>query len=301
MQRVAFGVCLACLVWSSACVTKKSYIELETRYGDATAALAAEQGKTRSLEQALQEEQARSQAQAAEIAELTVALEQARLRSAELMQQLALAQEDHAQLEQQLAETLKDRSKLKESIDEMRRALALATIQRRATEARIAAYKRLLARFQAMIDAGKLEVRIINGRMVIILRSDVLFASGSIKISDEGTAAVVELTNILADMPNRAFQVEGHTDNKPIKTTRFPSNWELAAGRAIAVANVMIDAGLPASAISAASFGENAPTASNDTEDGRAQNRRIEIVLVPDLSELPGFEELETLGRANGT
>lgn len=301
MQRVAFRVCFACLVWSSACVTKKSYVELETRYGDATAALSAEQGKTQSLEQALQAEQARAQRLEAEITELTVTLEQTRVRAVELEQKLAGSREDYTQLEQQLAETLKDRSKLKESIGEMRRALALATIQRRATEARIAAYKRLLARFQAMIDAGKLQVRIINGRMVIILRSDILFASGSVKISDEGTAAVVELTNILADMPNRAFQVEGHTDNKPIKTTRFPSNWELAAGRAIAVANVMIGAGLPASAISAASFGEYAPAASNETEDGRAQNRRIEIVLVPDLSELPGFEELEALGRTNGT
>ena len=98
-------------------------------------------------------------------------------------------------------------------------------------------------------------------------------------------------------MADRQFQVEGHTDDQPIKTTRFPNNWWLASGRAIAVAEILIKAGLQTTAVSAASFGEFRPITSNSTPQGRAQNRRIEIVLVPDLSKVPGFEELDRAAR----
>ena len=97
----------------------------------------------------------------------------------------------------------------------------------------------------------------------------------------------------LSTIPERRFQVEGHTDNVPIKTAQFPSNWELAAARALIVTKTMVEAGLPGERVSAASFGESKPAVSNDTPDGKAQNRRIEIVVVPDLSTLPGFDELQ--------
>ncbi|MCA9715720.1 MAG: OmpA family protein [Myxococcales bacterium] len=267
------------------CVTKKKYTALEQQLNDTAAALAKEQDKSQSLEQALGDEKRH--------------VEQLDEQIAGLEQKLQDAEAQLRGLEEDLAKTIKDRSALKESIDEMKRALAVAKLQRRLADARIASYKNLLGRFQSMIDSGKLQVKIVNGRMVLVLRSDILFASGSVKISDEGKAAIVELSQILAEMKGRNFQVEGHTDNQPIKTQRFPSNWELAAARAIAVANVMIEAGLSSAAVSAASYGENMPTASNDTDEGRAQNRRIEIVLVPDLSDLPGFEELNKLGSSS--
>ena len=90
--------------------------------------------------------------------------------------------------------------------------------------------------------------------------------------------------------------MEGHTDNVPIRTEQFPSNWELASARALTVLKTMVDAGLPAARVSAASFGDSKPTAGNDTTDGKALNRRIEIVVVPDLSSLPGFDELQKVG-----
>jgi chemotaxis protein MotB len=100
----------------------------------------------------------------------------------------------------------------------------------------------------------------------------------------------------LSAIPDRKFQVEGHTDNVPIRTEQFPSNWELASARALTVLKTMVDAGMPAARVSAASFGDSKPAASNDSSDGKAQNRRIEIVVVPDLSTLPGFEELQKAG-----
>jgi chemotaxis protein MotB len=132
--------------------------------------------------------------------------------------------------------------------------------------------------------------------MVVNLSSDILFPSGSAAVSKDGKAALVEVAQVLAQIPDRKFQVEGHTDNVPIKTDAFPSNWELASARALVVTKTLVDAGLPASRVSAASFGDTKPSASNGTQEGRAQNRRIEIVVVPDLSSLPGFEELQRLG-----
>jgi chemotaxis protein MotB len=78
----------------------------------------------------------------------------------------------------------------------------------------------------------------------------------------------------------------------PIATSQFPSNWELSAARAITVLKAMLEAGMPAARVSAAAFGDTAPAASNDSAEGKTANRRIEIILVPDLSLLPGFDEL---------
>lgn len=102
------------------------------------------------------------------------------------------------------------------------------------------------------------------------------------------------LAEVLRSIPDRSFQVEGHTDNVPIRTKQYPSNWELAAARALTVVKTMVESGMPPERVSAASYGEHRPAAPNDTEEGRAQNRRIEIVVVPDLSSLPGSEELKT-------
>ncbi|MFT4623005.1 MAG: chemotaxis protein MotB [Myxococcota bacterium] len=193
------------------------------------------------------------------------------------------------------AAMLNDRSRLTASMAELQLALRDLERRRAAAEARVAEFKDLLARFRDLIDAGTLQVKIVNGRMVVQLATDVLFASGRADLSDEGGAALDSVAAILASIPLRAFQVEGHTDDVPIRTTRFPSNWELAAARSIGVARRLVEGGLAADRVSAASFGEHRPTAANGTAEGRRANRRIEIVVVPDLSELPGAEALEAL------
>lgn len=193
------------------------------------------------------------------------------------------------------AALLSDRKALKASVEDMERALAEMEARRAQAEARVAEYKSLLSRFQALIDAGKLRVKIVNGRMVVELATDVLFASGDASLSKDGAAAVTEVGKVLATIPDRSFQVEGHTDNVPIKTDRFPSNWELASARAITVVHQLVGAGVAADRVSAASYGENRPVQANDTAAHKAANRRIEIVVVPDLTGLPGFEELQKL------
>jgi chemotaxis protein MotB len=83
----------------------------------------------------------------------------------------------------------------------------------------------------------------------------------------------------------------------PINSAQYPSNWELAAARAITVLKSMVEAGLLSDRISAASFGDTRPITPNDSKESKAQNRRIEIIIVPDLSQLPGFEELKALDK----
>ncbi|MBM4282526.1 MAG: endoflagellar motor protein [Deltaproteobacteria bacterium] len=175
---------------------------------------------------------------------------------------------------------------MRSALDELNRRKAEA-------DARVAEYRALLARFRALIDAGKLNVKIIDGRMVVALASDILFPSASAALSKEGRAAIDEVAVVLASIPDRRFQVEGHTDDLPIKTAQFPSNWELAAARALTVTRAMVDAGLPEARVSAASYGAAKPAVTSATPEGRAQNRRIEVVVVPDLSTLPGFDELQ--------
>jgi chemotaxis protein MotB len=205
---------------------------------------------------------------------------------------LAAAQKKASDLENERAMLLKDQSQLNASIDEMKRALEELDQRKIATEARMEEYRQLLEKFKKLIDAGKLKVKIVDGRMVVELATDVLFDSGSAKLSDAGKAAIVEVSQVLATIPERDFQVEGHTDNVPIATAQYPSNWELASGRALTVMKTMVEAGMPATRISAASYADTRPVRANDTDDGKSANRRIEIVLVPDLSGLPGFDEL---------
>ena len=99
----------------------------------------------------------------------------------------------------------------------------------------------------------------------------------------------------LTALPGRRFQVEGHTDDVPIHNNAYPSNWELAAARALVVVRTLLDGGLGPEALSAGSFAEYHPVAANADEAGRTRNRRIEIVVVPDLTGLPGYDELQRL------
>lgn len=269
----------------SGCVTQGTYDALkadhERTQGELSASTAAGAEKDKAIDGLKRSE-----------VELKTALELEKARAKELEQQVAA-------LNSERATALKDKSKLQASIAEMTAALTELQRRREAAEARVAEYKGLLDRFKSLIDAGKLTVKIVDGRMVVVLATDVLFASGSATLSKDGKAAILQVASLLASIPKRSFQVEGHTDNVPIATAQYPSNWELASARAINVVKAMIEGGMPAARISAASFGESKPSVPNDTPVQRAANRRIEIIIVPDLSTLPGFDELNKLEKSS--
>ncbi|MEQ1501237.1 MAG: OmpA family protein [Myxococcota bacterium] len=258
---------------ATGCVPKKKFdalqAELDATRTDLSGKLDAETGKSTSLQDALTAEEA---------------------KAADLQKQLD-------ELNHKYSEVMADKSKLDASVAEMEAALRDLQARKAAADARIAEYKDLLGKFKALIDAGRLKVKIVDGRMVVELASDILFASGSAGLSPEGETALLDVAKVLATIADRHFQVEGHTDNDPIKTERFPSNWELGAGRAITVVQTLQKGGVPIVRLSAASYSENRPVAANDSAEHKASNRRIEIVVVPDLSLLPGYEELEGLAQ----
>lgn len=161
--------------------------------------------------------------------------------------------------------------------------------QKEAAEKRIAAYKALQDKFRALVDTGKLQVVFRNGQMTLKLPSGILFPSGSADLSKGGQQALTDVTNILKEFQDRRFLVAGHTDNQPIRTAQFKNNWYLSTARANSVVQAMIKDGFPAKNLAAAGYAEFDPVAPNDTEAGREQNRRIEIILVPNLEELPSL------------
>lgn len=118
----------------------------------------------------------------------------------------------------------------------------------------------------------------------VILQGEVLFDSGSDALKPAGERLMIEigrnLAPLLAAEPDQMVLVGGHTDDRPIHE-RFASNWELSAARALAVSRVLIEAGVPEARVVASGFGQHHPRAPNTDERTRAQNRRIEVLLVP--------------------
>jgi chemotaxis protein MotB len=167
----------------------------------------------------------------------------------------------------------------KARLEELRKAQAAAA-------ARAQLYKDVLAKFQKMIDAGQLRIALRNGRMVIQLANDVLFDSGQTQIKSTGQQALTQVAGIFRTIPDRKFQVAGDTDNVPIHTERFPSNWELSTARAVEVVRYLVAQGVRPEVLSAAGYGEFDPIAANDDPASRARNRRIEITLQPNIDEL---------------
>jgi chemotaxis protein MotB len=150
----------------------------------------------------------------------------------------------------------------------------------------------MINKFKAMIDLGKVRVRVVRGRMVVELAENILFDSGRSDLKKEGQEALTQVATVLASIANRDFQVAGHTDNIPIKSAKFPSNWELSTARAVVVTKWLAEQGVDPTRVSAAGYADTQPVASNADAEGRKQNRRIEIVLMPNLDELPDLSSL---------
>jgi chemotaxis protein MotB len=174
---------------------------------------------------------------------------------------------------------------VQQQLEELRR-------QKAAAEARLAVFRNLVKKLQSMITTNELKVVPRNGRLVIALQNDILFDSGSTTLKPAGQKTLEKVAQVLASIEDRNFLVAGHTDNIPIKTSRFASNWELSSERAVVVVQFLIKKGMGGKQLSAAGYSEFDPVAANDTDTNRAQNRRIEIILQPNISELPSLDDL---------
>jgi chemotaxis protein MotB len=141
-------------------------------------------------------------------------------------------------------------------------------------------------------EKDELSIEIKNGKVYVSMSDKLMFKSGKADVQEKGIAALDALGKVLAKNENFEILVEGHTDNVPIKTAQYNDNWDLSAARSIAVVRILQTGGtLNPARLTAAGKGEYEPKASNDTPEGRAKNRRTEIILTPNLSELMNYIE----------
>ncbi len=146
---------------------------------------------------------------------------------------------------------------------------------------------------QAEIERGDITIKQVRDRLTINMVEKVLFNSGQAQVKPAGLKILTQVSDVLKNVTDKQIRIEGHTDNVPIGLKirdKFPTNWELSTARATNVVRFFIDrGGVSRESLEAVGFADTRPVAGNDTEDGRTENRRIEIVLYPrDLSQVIG-------------
>jgi chemotaxis protein MotB len=220
----------------------------------------------------------------AEVAELGARIASMAEYQQALQDELAKLGFDKAAMDAKYQSALAEQQRM---IDEMKKRQARA-------QARLDTLKNMLAKFKKLIEGGKLNVRIRDGKLMLELPSAVLFPLGKAEISDDGAVTLREVASVLAQIHDREFQVAGHTDDVPITSGRFEDNWELSAARSVAVVRALVEMGVDPKGLSASGYSKYRPTAPNTTVENKAQNRRIEIILMPNLDELPDLSALES-------
>lgn len=193
------------------------------------------------------------------------------------------------QCESELASARADTSVLKSKFAKLEARFAALQRQLDALRDSIASVRKRLA---ALVDAGKLRVGIKNGFLVIQLQSDILFDSGKSALKPAAHSVLKELGDVLGKFAGRRFQVAGHTDPRGGDDI----NWKLSTARSLAVVEFLIKkAAMPPEMLSAGGYASYLPVASNDTEEGMRANRRVEFLLLPDLSELLELAGLKSM------
>ncbi len=146
-------------------------------------------------------------------------------------------------------------------------------------------YDELVEGLKSEIEAGEVQIRRMKDRLSVNLVEKILFDSGKAALKPSGVKILRKVGAELAKIEGKRIQIEGHTDNVPIGgrlKEKYPTNWELSASRALAVVRILEkDVGIDPTLLSSAGYGEYQPVVSNETAEGKAANRRIEIVLLP--------------------
>ena len=208
-----------------------------------------------------------------------------------LPQQAALdeARRD-ASLRAQEASTLQSRvTDLEGVLDDLRQTSAELEAQVKEREGELAqllqTQDELLRELEQEIADGQIQIARLRGRLQVDMVDEILFASGETTLKPAGEEVLKRVGAVLKRAEDREVVVQGHTDNVPIVgrlAERFPTNWELSAARAVNVTRFLQDAvGMDPSRLSASAFSEYQPRSENETDEGRQENRRIEIVLAP--------------------
>ena len=223
--------------------------------------------------------------------------------------QLAVVKADRDQLKEAFANAAKERDDLdkvlksktddlSKSIAELRQKTAdleaentilkadLADLKEKEAEVETESntYKQLMLEMKEEVAKGEVIISELKGKLTLDVVDKILFAPGRAEVTKGGLAVLKRIIDILKNVEDKSIRIEGHTDNAKIKGAlirQYPTNWELAAARAINVTRYLQQQGIDPTLLSATAFGEYEPIASNDTPEGRAKNRRIAIILLP--------------------
>ena len=223
-------------------------------------------------------------------------------RASDLQKQLQQMGINLDSINAQLQQTDTEKAQLAANLDQLKRALD--EYKQRAEQ-----LERIKQRFELLRDKLNkltqlgLKVEVRNNRMVIRLPGDVLFPSGSDKLKDQGITVLGQVADVIradAQLSKRYFQIAGHTDNKPLQGGPFKDNWGLSLMRARQVLIWLIaetsaeggGGGLDPKRLHAAGYGDTDPVAPNDDDAKRASNRRVELVLLPDVEEMLDLRQL---------
>jgi chemotaxis protein MotB len=237
----------------------------------------------------------------------------------DLRQQLSALQQKHEELIDEnrmlktrvealtgdLAEMTKDRDvqkaesdSLSQTIVELRGRIAVLETENRKLRQNIVALKKtqkekvrkvsttyqdLMEKMKKEIAEGQVTISELKGKLTVNMVDAILFDTGKAEVKQEGLEVLKKVISILKGETEKAIRIEGHTDDVPISgnlAKRFPTNWELSAARAINVTRFLQKQGIDPEVLSAVAYGEYKPIAENETSEGRAMNRRIEIILI---------------------
>jgi chemotaxis protein MotB len=272
-MRKLVAVLLLSTLAMSGCKRK----ELEAALAEANTKLDATQGELRAEKGKNEKLTAENQSLERKIGEL-----ESQIRK--LNADIKVLEDQNADLARKAGATADELKKLRDE-----KAKRLAELQ---------VYKDLFGKLKALVDAGTIKVEFRKGRLVVKLASSILFDSGKTELKPEGQTALANLATALKSLSDREFLVAGHTDNVPIKTAKFKTNWDLSTARAVEVVQFLITQGMSSKNMGAAGYGEFDPVGDNASEEGKAQNRRIEVILMPLLGDIPELREMLTGGKS---
>jgi len=290
------GVVLALTTLGSGCVKKSLYdqavADLESaREGAGRMAqhIANVQGEIDELAADIEARDAKLADATTVQADMIKKLDELAILNLELSERLRKAGHSVEQLADQ-------RGSLTAALDATRRKLEDLQKQQAVVEERAAQLRELTDLFAKMVDAGQLRVAMRDGRLRVELPSSVLFASGDATVESAGKTTLREVAAVLKKLEGREFQVAGQTDDENIQSSKYPSNWDLSAKRADNVTRLLVDYGMDPKKLSIQGSGENAPAATSPSDETPAKNPRIEILLVPNLGEMPQLPEARVDG-----
>jgi chemotaxis protein MotB len=218
--------------------------------------------------------------------------------NASAQEEIARLQKQASDLEADAARIAKEREQLRQEQSQLAATLERERLAKEEEIARLTRTQEALSKsLQDEISKGNITIQQVRDRLTINMVDRVLFDSGQAQVKPAGMKVLKQVGDVLNQISDKQIRIEGHTDNVPISSKlqdRFKTNWELSTARATTVVRYLIDqGGVDRQYLSAVGYADTHPLSSNDSEEGRSSNRRIEIVLYPkDLKHIAG--QLET-------